>query len=371
MDGFIGSPLPDVTTTQTQTTTAPDWYSNYLSGIAQAGEQAVQTGGVAGFSPLQQQAFSAAPSAIQAGQPALQTATETATGVATNPFMQNVSQYMNPYTQSVIEEMNRLGQRQFRETLAPGVTAGAVGSGQFGSKRGMETYGNVARDVNRDILGAQAKYLAQGFDQATAMAKAQADLNLAASGRLGELSKLGYEQGVGGLNVLSGLGAQQQANEQAMLDYPMSAATKQSALLRGFNVPTSVENIRTGPMTKDYYAPAPLSEILRYLTTASGLALPVGSGDQSRINYLISGLSELLPKSLTDFVKSIYSTTPTSGGDAEAQEGGFYGETSGGGTYGGDAEAQDGGFYGEYPIVFPEQSDYINPMDESNDWIYQ
>jgi len=341
-----GAQLPDVTTTQTATTTAPDWYSNYLSGIAQAGEQAVQTGGVAGFSPLQQQAFAAAPSAIQAGQPALQTATETATGVATNPFMQNVSQYMNPYTQSVIEEMNRLGQRQFRETLAPGVTAGAVGSGQFGSKRGMETYGNVARDVNRDILGAQAKYLAQGFDQATAMAKAQADLELAASGRLGELSRLGYEQGVGGLNVLSGLGAQQQAQEQAQLDYPMSSATKQAGLLRGLQVPTTVSQTFKGPMPGAYQK-SPLEQILATLTTGGALFTPTGTAGTgpTPISQIYSAIRGILGQ----------------------QQGS---ETTAGGS-GGDAEAQEGGFYGELPIVFPEQSDYINPMDESNDWIYQ
>lgn len=366
MDGFIGSAMPDITTTQTQATTAPDWYSNYLSNLAQTGQSAVEAGGVAGFSPLQQQAFAAAPSAVQAGQPALQTATQTATGVATQPFMQNIGMYMNPYTESVIEEMNRLGQRQFKETLAPGVTAGAVGSGQFGSQRGMQTYGNVAREVNRDILGKQAEYMAKGFDAATAAAKAQADLELAASGRLGELSRLGYEQGVGGLNVLSGLGAQQQAQEQAALDYPMTAAQKNAALLRGFNVPTSVTSTRTGPMTRDYYAPAPLSEILRLLSTASALNLPTASG-QTPINALTSGLSSLLPASLTDFVKNVFSgsgTIPTdggtipTGGDAEAQEGGFYGDSYLTPYYDFLNEYGWGGY--DVPYI-PEYDEYGNP----------
>jgi len=167
-----GDPLPDVTVTTETSTTAPDWYTDYLSGIASTGEKAAESGGVAEFGDLQNKAFGQAPSAIKAGETALQTATTAATGVATTPYMQNISQYMNPYTQSVIEEIGRLGQRQFQETLAPGVTAGAVGSGQFGSQRGMQTYGNVARDVNRDILGKQAEYLAKGFDQATAAAKA-------------------------------------------------------------------------------------------------------------------------------------------------------------------------------------------------------
>lgn len=272
-----GEQLPDVTTTQTQATTAPDWYSNYLSGLANSGQAAVDAGGVAGFSPLQQQAFASAPTAIQTGQPALQTATQTATDVATQPFMQNIGQYMNPYTQSVIEEMNRLGQRQFKETLAPGATAGAVGSGQFGSKRGMQVYGNVARDVNRDIIGKQAEYLAQGFDKATAAAKAQADLELAASGRLGELSNIGYTQGTGGLNVLSGLGAQQQAQEQAKLDYPMAAATKQAAILRGLQIPTTVSQTYKGPMPGAYQK-SDLDYILATLAATGALFTPSGTG---------------------------------------------------------------------------------------------
>lgn len=299
-----GAQLPDVTTTQTQTTTAPDWYSNYLSGLANSGQEAVDTGGIAGFSPLQQQAFANAPAAINAGQPALQTATQTATDVATQPFMQNVSQYMNPYTQSVIEEMNRLGQRQFKETLAPGATAGAVGSGQFGSKRGMQVYGNVARDVNQDILGKQAEYLAKGFDAATAAAKAQADLELAASGRLGELSNLGYTQGVGGLDILSKLGAQQQAQEQARLDYPMSAATKRAALLRGFQVPTTQTMRFKGPMPGAYQT-SDFTKSLQGLTALGGLFSPTASGSTPAgqigsalmnipgISQVISGLSGL------------------------------------------------------------------------------
>lgn len=259
---------PLATSTQETTQTAPDWYSNYLSGIAQSGQEAVQAGGIAGFGPLQQQAFAGAPAAIQAGQPALQTATQTATNVATQPFMQNIGMYMNPYTQSVIEDINRLGQRQFKETLAPGMTAGAVGSGQFGSQRGMQAYGNVARDVNRDILGKQAEYLAKGFDAATAAAKAQADLNLTASGRLGELSGAGYTQGIGGLDVMSKLGSQQQAQEQARLDYPMAAATKEAALLRGYQVPSSTRQTTTAPMSSAYYQPSGLSQIFAAITGA-------------------------------------------------------------------------------------------------------
>ena len=327
-----GDPLPSITTTQATTTQAPDWYNSFLSGLSTAGQQAVDTGGIAGFSPLQEQAFGNAPAAVQAGQPALQAATEAATNVATTPFMQNVSQYMNPYTQSVIEDINRRGQRQFRETLAPGVTAGAVGSGQFGSKRGMEVYGNVARDVNQDILGTQAKYLAQGFDAATAAAKAQAELELAASGRLGELSGRAYEQGVGGLDVLSKLGAQMQAQEQAKLDYPMSALGKYANVMRGFNIPTSTTQTRTGPMTADYYQNAPLNQIMQLLTGLAALNTPSiipkdGQAGPTPFSSLITGLSGLLPQSARDYIRGVFNPPATSPvNDPDQANPGFVGD---------------------------------------------
>ena len=50
-----GDPLPNINTTQTQTTTAPDWYTNYLSGLANAGTQGAQQAKFVGAQPLQQQ----------------------------------------------------------------------------------------------------------------------------------------------------------------------------------------------------------------------------------------------------------------------------------------------------------------------------
>jgi len=90
-DLFQGSPYPDVSTTQQTTSTAPEWYNQFLSGLATQGQQAVQQGGVAGPSALQQQAYAAAPAAIQVGQPALSTAQNIATGVGTTNVPSMVS----------------------------------------------------------------------------------------------------------------------------------------------------------------------------------------------------------------------------------------------------------------------------------------
>jgi hypothetical protein len=310
-DLFQGSALPDVKTTQTAATTAPDWYSNFLSGLSSSGQQAVQQGGVAGFAPLQQQAFAAAPTAIQAGQPALTTAQTTATDVAQTPATSMISQYMNPYTQSVVEEINRLGQRQFQESLAPGATAGAVGSGQFGSTRGMQVYGNVARDVNRDILGRQATALQTGFDSALKAAQNQQALGIQSAQTLGNIGQQQYTQGTGGLNVLSGLGAQQQALEQARLNYPMTAQQNLANIMRGFTVPTTQTQTYQGPMPGAYQL-SPLSQILGLTSGAAGILTPKydSKGNVIPDSSLASILYKTLSGSLPGASQTGGSTTP-------------------------------------------------------------
>jgi hypothetical protein len=76
---------PLATTTQQTSTTAPDFYNNMLSNLATTAQNAITSGGVAGPSALQTQAYTAAPTAITAGQPALTSATNIATGAAGAP----------------------------------------------------------------------------------------------------------------------------------------------------------------------------------------------------------------------------------------------------------------------------------------------
>lgn len=64
---MVGQPYPtQISTTQRQAT-LPEFYTNYLQDVANLGANAIQQGGVAGFSPLQQQAFQMAPQTAFAG----------------------------------------------------------------------------------------------------------------------------------------------------------------------------------------------------------------------------------------------------------------------------------------------------------------
>ena len=287
-----GAAAPDVKTTTATTTTAPAWYNNFLSGLAGTGQAAVEQGGVAGFSDLQKQVFGQAPGAVTAGQGALGTAVNTATGVAGTPTIDMISQYMNPYTQQVIGEVGRLGQQNWENKIAPGATAGAVGSGQFGSTRGMNVYGNLAREVNRDITGQQGTLLQSGFNDALKAAQAQQTLDLQAAQQLGQLSGQQYTQSTGGLDVLNKLGAQQQALEQAKLNYPMSALGQVSNLIKGYTVPTSVTQQYTGPMP-NAYAKSPAELMAGLATGAGGFFAPGAGGQPSTYQNIKSAVKDI------------------------------------------------------------------------------
>jgi len=324
---FQGAALPDVKTTTATQTTAPAWYNNFLSGLAGTGQQAVEQGGVAGFSNLQNQVFGAAPQAVQAGQGALGTAVGAATDVANTPTMSMISQYMNPYTQQVIGEVGRLGQQNWENKIAPGATAGAVGSGQFGSTRGMNVYGNLAREVNRDITGQQGTLLSSGFNDALKAAQAQQTLDLQAAQQLGQLSGQQYTQGTGGLDVLSKLGAQQQALEQAKLNYPMSALGQVSNLIKGYTVPTGVTQNYTGPMP-NAYAKSPAELMAGLATGAGGFFAKGPKGEQSQYEAIKSAVSGI--PGLEKLFGNMDQTTPT---DPFGANGSGYGQTSASGWY--------------------------------------
>ena len=298
---------PLATTTQTSSTTAPDWYNNFLSGQAADTLTAATRGGVAGASGLQTAAYSTAPTAIAAGQPALAQATNVAQNAATGP---DISAFMNPYTSGVVNEIGRLGARNYNEYLKPAATAATVGSGQFGSRRGMQVQGQVGRDVAADVLGKQTGALQAGYSDAVKNAILEQQTQDKLAGTLGNLSTNAYTQGTGGLDILSKLGAQQQTTEQARINYPMTALGQRADILRGFTVPTGATQTTTTPAGTGQTQLSPLSQI-------SALVGSLGTAASQPASNFISGLpagsTQTLGAYLTGKLSSMFGNNYTTG----------------------------------------------------------
>jgi hypothetical protein len=255
---FQGDPLPALTKTTEAQQTAPEFYTNYLQDIANLGQNAVQQGGIAGFSPLQQQAFQMAPDVAFAGTGSLGAASQLLGEAGATTVPDVIADYMNPYTSSVVNEMGRLSNRNIQENILPNLGAAAVGSGQFGSRRQQQVTGNALRDIQADLLGKQMQALQQGYT--TAGTQAQTDLSRALSAGQG-FTNLGQEQqqlGTAGLKTMSDYGAQQQAQGQKLLDYPMAQAQQYAKLMQGYIIPQGTVTQTTG---SEQYGLSPLSQI--------------------------------------------------------------------------------------------------------------
>ena len=281
---------------QTQASTAPDYYNNYLSNLANAGTSAANTAQFVGAQPLQQQAFQDVSGAASAYQPTLEqagntlnTATNTTsplssatpylTSALSNPA-QAASSYMSPYITSVVNALGDTGQRNIMQNLAPQATAGAVGSGQFGSKRGAEVLGQTISNADRDILNAQSQALNTGYNTALNTATTQNQIagqagataaNAAGTGQA-NLIQAGNAQsnlagqnqalGLADINALSTLGGQQQTIAQNQQLFPLTNLSTLSGILRGYNVPTTTTTQATG---------SPLSALAAMGAGAAGL----------------------------------------------------------------------------------------------------
>lgn len=266
---FQGDALPDVTTTTQTQATAPEFYTNYLQDIANLGQNAVQQSGVAGFSPLQQQAFQMVPDVAFSGAGSMGAASQLMGQAGATTMPDVVADYMNPYTSGVVDEMGRLQERSIRENILPNLGAAAVGSGQFGSRRQQQITGNSLRDMQSDLLGRQMQALQSGYTEAGKFAQGDLTRALQAGQGFENLGQAQQQLGLGGLKAMSEYGGQQQALGQRMLDYPMAQTQAFSQLMKGYQVPGGTVTQETGPKS-GAYSNSPLSQI-------SGLLAGLGS----------------------------------------------------------------------------------------------
>ena len=290
-DLFQGSALPNVSTTQTQQTTAPDYYNNYLSNLASQGQTAAQNAQYVGPTGLQNQAFSQVAQNVGNYQPYLNQAASLTGQAAQGP---DVNQFMNPYTQDVVNQIGVLGQRNIQENLAPQATAGAVGTGQFGSQRGAQVLGNTLRDAATNITAQQQQALQQGYTQALQAAQNQQQLGLSAGSQLANLAGQQQNLGLQDVNALSTLGAQQQQIAQNQQLFPLQNLTTESNIMKGLTVPTSVSSQYSGPMPGAYQA-SPLQQIAGLGSTLQGLYSNPSGSNSSLISQLTNSNNNSIP----------------------------------------------------------------------------
>ncbi len=326
-----GSALTDMTKQQV----LPEWYTNYAMDIL-SGQQAIANRPyetapmprVAGFTPTQQQAFGMTGNAATAYQPLFNQATGVAQSAANapgalntaQPFLtqagqtsvSNIGQYMNPYTDAVVNRIGELGTRNLTENLMPAIEGRYIQAGQlgFGGRGGlggtpsgmMTDTARALRDTSADILGKQTEALQSGYTQAAGLAgtdlsrfgtlastagdlaRAQQQQQLAASGALSTLGEQAQSLGLTGAGALGGVGALEQQQGQKNLDvayqdflrqqgYPQEQINNMMKTFQGVasGVPSATQEYGISPSGVKQEYSSTGKDIASALTAAAGI----------------------------------------------------------------------------------------------------
>jgi hypothetical protein len=323
-----GGPPPTPAHTTTQTTSQyPDELKPFIQDIfgkakgiedqrSSQGYQAYDAPRIAGFNQDQQNAFTGIRDAQGASTPYFE-AQETLIDRSTaGPSAARTAQYMNPYTQNVIDiqqrELGRMGAQERQR-----IGAGAVGAGGYGGSRQAILEAEQMRNQGMRSDDIQAKGMNQAFAQAQ-QAMAQADARgLQGAGMYGQMATQVPGQRMKELGALAGVGAADQTQQQRALDlgyrqfqdeynYPMKTLNDYSAILRGFPLPPSTSTNQTA-----YSAVAPLSSQLlgagAGLTGMAGMAGLFGASGGQVKKLQQGGLASMYaPSNRVEFGKTNY-----------------------------------------------------------------
>lgn len=264
---------------------------------------------VAGFSPMQEQAFRQVAGMQVPGQYGLGSMYAGAGGMgaaniaqqaagiggqyynmATNPFAQQ--SFMSPYMQNVVDVQKTEAIRDYGKTL-PGMQAQAVRQGAFGGSRQAIEQAEARRNLQTQLGQIQAQGTQRAFEQGQQAQQFGANLGLQGYGTAlqgtGQLTGAGKaladiggaqlqaQQGIIGLQTQAG--AQQQALEQQRVNqaiqnyalqqqYPQMQLSMMSSLLRGLPLQQAT--------TQQYMAPPSAVSQIAGLGTAGVGAYGLG-----------------------------------------------------------------------------------------------
>jgi hypothetical protein len=260
-----GGSAPATPDKTTQTVELPEWARPYAKDALAKGAALTdieknpyqQYGGerIAGFQPMQQQAFQGAANMQPSQQVGLGSGIAGMAGIGalgTNYQGRNfqggqfdtqaAQQYMNPYTQNVVDYQKSQALRDF-QIAQPMRQAQAVQQGAFGGSRSAIVDAEAQRSLNSQLQGIEATGQQAAFqnaqqqyntDQARRLQAQQLgeqsrqygaglgmqglQTGLQAAGQLGQLGQIQYGQEMGINQLQSQYGAQQQQQAQRPLD---------------------------------------------------------------------------------------------------------------------------------------------------------
>ena len=276
---FQGEAPPNVQTTRETAAVAPQYLTDYLTQLAQQGQQALGTKDpvtgaytaptqaalttagtpyVAPLSQLQKDVATAAPTALTRYQTPMDEAL--AAGQAGAGIDQaDISKFYNPYENAVIGGMGVQSATNVQRNLMPQLKGGFVGTGGLGGQRYANALGQTMGDVNTTLLQEQNKARSAGYQSALDAALREMSGQTQAGQMLGTLGAQEQQAATTGLKTGADIGAIEQAQNQAIINAPTTMAGNVAQILRGYTYPTVTTEKYDGPASS--YGPSVLSQI--------------------------------------------------------------------------------------------------------------
>ena len=307
---FQGEAPPNVQTTRETAAVAPQYLTDYLTQLAQQGQQALgtkdpvtgaytaptqeqlKTAGtpyVAPLSQLQKDVATNAPTDLYRYQDPMDLAYSTgqeATGVSPA----DISKFYNPYEAAVVGGMGAQSATNVQRNLMPQLKGGFVGSGALGSQRYANALGQTMGDVNTTLLQEQNKARSAGYQSALDAALREMSGQTQAGQMLGTLGAQEQQAATTGLKTGADIGAIEQAQNQALINAPTTMAGNVAQILRGYTYPTVTTEKYDGPASS--YGPSILSQI-------GGLGSLVASGTNASGTGLFDKVGSFIGNQLT------------------------------------------------------------------------
>ena len=280
---FGGSPPPPppAASSVTQTSEFPTELKPFVSdvlGKAQAIQEKRETEGyipyegpqVAGFTPEQEQAFSGIQGLVGQGQQYFDPSTQLAASASRTPTGAEISSYMSPYVQQVVDIQKREALRQ-GDVAQQGLAAQAVGAGGYGGSRMAILEAEQNRNLQQQLGDIQTRGIAAAYEDAQARLAQQRQREFTGSSQFAQLGQIAPQQALKELTAVEAVGAQRQAQSQQGLNiakqqfeeeqiFPEQTLQQYQSVIRGF--PLAPNTYRQTQTT----TPAP-----SYLQQAAGL----------------------------------------------------------------------------------------------------
>jgi hypothetical protein len=248
--------------------TAPQYLTDYLSSLAQTGQDQLGTASIAGLPQNLQDLYGGAQGTLNRYQAPMDQSLQTLQGAAQGVSAGDISQFYNPYEQDVVNEMGRQSALNVQQSMLPALRAAFAGQGAFGSQRFANATGQAMGNVQSDLFGNQAKLRSEGYKSALEAALRDRGYDIQAGQALGTLGQQESGAATTGLKALGDIGTQELGYEQSKIEAPLTRAQNVAQILRGYQFPMSTAE--TKETLPGAFAPSPLQQI-------AGLGTLVGS----------------------------------------------------------------------------------------------